>query len=230
MTINHDYLRTMLLAITAIGIAACGSENKEAAGEAPPTAAAIQDEAAEMAESMKDETADMAETMKKEANDAIAEAEAAVDEAAGTVDSMIDGAGSGAMADDGDPCTLTITAGDTIAFNTTQMSVPSSCDNVTVTLRHTGKLPAAAMGHNWVLVPADAADAVGMAGMSAGLEGNYLPAGDDRIVAATDGMGGGESDSVTFALADLADGIDYVYVCTFPGHWSVMKGTFDVTS
>jgi azurin len=51
---------------------------------------------------------------------------------------------------------------------------------------------------------------------------------DDRIVAATDVIGGGESTSVTFSLDELEDGVDYAYVCTFPGHWSVMRGPFSV--
>lgn len=212
-SIDHS-VRALLVAIAALGITACGGDRKDASSDAASTAADMQDEAAEMAESMAEDAGDAMDA-------AMDDAEAAVEDAAGAVTAAPD--------DDGNPCTLTILAGDTIAYNTNSMSVPSSCTDVTVTLRHTGQLPAAAMGHNWVLVPSDAADAIGMAGMNAGLEGNYLPAGDDRIVAATNIIGGGESDSVTFSLADLADGTDYVYVCTFPGHWSVMKGTFTVS-
>lgn len=163
---------------------------------------------------------------------AVEEESAGTAAAAGMAEAMPDDIASGAAAqdDDGDPCTLAIQAGDTIAFSTSEMSVPSSCAEVTVTLIHTGQLPAAAMGHNWVLVPQDAVDSVAMAGMSAGLEGNYVPPADDRVVAATKIIGGGESDSVTFSLAALDAGTSYVYVCTFPGHWSIMRGTFTVTS
>ena len=128
---------------------------------------------------------------------------------------------------DGDPCTILVTVGDSIAYSAAALSVPSSCASVTVTLNHTGNLPKAAMGHNWVLLPADALDEVGNAGMAAGLEKNYVP-DDERIVAATDLVGGGESSAVTFETSALDAGTSYMYVCTFPGHWTIMKGTFTV--
>ena len=122
---------------------------------------------------------------------------------------------------------VNVEVGDSIAYSRDSISVPSSCSSVTINLEHTGSLPREAMGHNWVLVPADAVQAIGMAGMSAGMESGYLP-DDDRIVAATDLIGGGESTSVTFAVGDLDEGTDYAYVCTFPGHWSAMRGTFSI--
>lgn len=131
---------------------------------------------------------------------------------------------------DGDPCILSIEAGDQIAYNKDSLSVPSSCAEVTVTLTHTGALPKAAMGHNWVLLPTTASvEDVARAGMRAGIDNGYLPADDERIVAATELIGGGESTSVTFSLSALDEGESYIYVCTFPGHWTAMRGTFSVT-
>lgn len=225
---SHVYRHRLLLSlIVTTTLTACGGGQEDAPASTESPAADMQEEAAGMAESMAedageiaDEAEAMVESMAEEAEDAMDAAEEAMDSAAADVAS--------AVSDDGDPCTLSVTVGDSIAFSTNALSVPSSCDTVTVSLTHTGRLPAAAMGHNWVLVPADAVNAVGSAGINAGLEGNYLPAGDDRIVAATKIIGGGQSDSTSFSLSDLADGTDYVYICTFPGHWSVMKGTFTV--
>jgi azurin len=129
--------------------------------------------------------------------------------------------------DSGDPCTLSVAVGDDIAYSVTELRIPASCAEVTVELTHTGRLPAAAMGHNWVLVPADALQPIAQAGIGAGLENGYVP-DDDRIVAATRLIGGGEKDSVTFSLGDLQDGVEYRYVCTVPGHWMVMQGSFEV--
>ncbi|NKI36479.1 azurin [Wenzhouxiangella sp. XN79A] len=129
--------------------------------------------------------------------------------------------------DAGDPCVVDVEVGDSLAFSVDSIAVPSSCESVTINLAHTGSLPKEAMGHNWVLAPADALDAIGQAGMSAGADNDYVP-DDDRIVAATEIIGGGERTSVTFSLDDLADGVDYAYVCTFPGHYSVMRGPFTV--
>lgn len=227
MNLDTQLFRLLLVLIAASGLTACGSGQNDAPSSAKSTEADTQEEAAIMSDDASeamDDAAAMAESMTEQADDAV---DTAMDDAEQAVDNATETVGS--VADDGgDPCSLTIGVGDGIMYSTNSMSVPASCETVTVTLTHTGTLPAAAMGHNWVLVPADAADAVASAGMSAGLDGNYLPADDDRIVAATKIIGGGESVSVTFSLAELADGTDYVYVCTFPGHWSVMKGTFTV--
>ena len=48
-------------------------------------------------------------------------------------------------------CDLSIAAGDNMQFSKSEMSVSASCEIVTVTLVHTGKLPKVGMGHNWVL-------------------------------------------------------------------------------
>ncbi|MFK7957820.1 MAG: azurin [Lysobacterales bacterium] len=125
----------------------------------------------------------------------------------------------------GDSCSLTIEAGDTIAYSTKELSAPASCDEVTVTLSHTGQFPKEAMGHNWVLIPTEALDAIANAGMAAGAGNDYLPE-DDRIIAATKLVGGGQTASVTFSTEGLSGG--YSYICTFPGHWAIMRGTFTV--
>ena len=50
-----------------------------------------------------------------------------------------------------DECALVIEGNDAMQYNLKEMSVPATCKEVTVTLNHTGKLPVANMGHNWVL-------------------------------------------------------------------------------
>lgn len=126
-------------------------------------------------------------------------------------------------------CSFDVEVGDTLAFNTKEMTAEQSCETVTVNLTHTGKLPAAAMGHNWVLT-ADEADIQPIAndGMAAGVNGNYVDADDPRVIAATKLVGGGQSTSVEFSVAELDKG-EYVFFCSFPGHWTVMKGSFKVT-
>jgi azurin len=175
-----------------------------------------------------DDAAAGAEESAEVTGDAMEEAgdqgEAAMASAADTMSTDDDSTASGEA---GDPCVVNVDVGDSIAYSVDSISVPSSCESVTINLAHTGSLPQEAMGHNWVLAPADSLDAIGQAGMSAGADNEYVP-DDDRIVAATEMIGGGESTSVTFSLDDLEDGVDYAYVCTFPGHWSVMRGPFTV--
>ena len=125
-------------------------------------------------------------------------------------------------------CEFEIEVGDSLQFSVSEMEVEKSCETVTVNLTHTGQLPAAAMGHNWVLAKdADYQD-VATAGMGSGLEGNYMPADDERLIAGTKIIGGGESTSISFSIADLDPAEAYTFFCSFPGHWSIMKGSFRI--
>ncbi|MBB6523172.1 azurin [Pseudoteredinibacter isoporae] len=125
-------------------------------------------------------------------------------------------------------CDVEIEANDAMRFNKAEMVVDASCKEVTVTLKHTGKLPATSMGHNWVLSKTADVTPLATAGMSAGVANSYLPAGDARVLAATKVIGGGESTKVTFDMSKLQAGGDYSFFCSFPGHWAIMKGKFVV--
>ncbi|MBR9770150.1 MAG: azurin [Gammaproteobacteria bacterium] len=139
-----------------------------------------------------------------------------------------------AVADDGaadnvaEECRLTIDSTDQMQYDKSELSVPASCETVSLTLTHSGSMAKNVMGHNWVLAPTDAYQEIASAGMQAGLDSNYLPE-DDRILAATDIIGGGESTSITFDTEGLADQ-DLTFFCSFPGHSSMMKGSFSLTS
>jgi azurin len=106
--------------------------------------------------------------------------------------------------------------------------VPASCKNFTVTLKHIGKAPKAAMGHDWVLTHAADMQAVALEGMAAGPSNDYLKADDPKIIAHTKMVGGGETTSVTFPVSKLKAGEQYMYFCTFPAHDQLMKGTLTV--
>ncbi|MEM9304334.1 MAG: azurin [Pseudomonadota bacterium] len=125
-------------------------------------------------------------------------------------------------------CEFDIEVGDNLQFSVTEMTVEASCESVTVNLNHTGSLPVTAMGHNWVLTKGADLQPVAVDGMGAGADASYLKPDDDRVIAATTLVGGGESTSVTFSIADLDPAGDYQFFCSFPGHWSVMKGAFKI--
>jgi azurin len=124
-----------------------------------------------------------------------------------------------------DPCQLEINGTDQLQYDKQTLTVPASCKEVTLTLHHTGKLPREAMGHNWVLVNAADFNAVASAGMGAGLANDYVAPGDKRVLAHTKTIGGGQTTSVTFQTSILKPGGDYRYLCTFPGHNALMRGT-----
>ena len=121
-------------------------------------------------------------------------------------------------------CQVTIGGNDQMQFDKTSIPVAADCTEVELTLKHTGKLPATAMGHNWVLTKTADFQPVATAGTSAGVANAYVPKGDARVIAATKLVGGGESTTVKFSTSKLTKGGDYTFFCSFPGHWSLMKG------
>ena len=123
-------------------------------------------------------------------------------------------------------CTVEVEAGDALSFSTPKIEIPASCANATINFKHTGRLPAAAMGHNWVLAKTADLQPIQNDGNVAGAAGGYLKADDPRVIAATAIIGGGESTSVTFATAGLNAGDAYSFFCTVMSHSVVMKGTF----
>lgn len=123
-------------------------------------------------------------------------------------------------------CKLEITGTDAMQFDKKELAVAADCTQVELTLHHSGKLPAQAMGHNWVL--AKSADVSGIAsdGVGAGFAKDHIKDGDARVIAHTKIVGGGQSTSVTFPTSKLKAGESYTYFCSFPGHSSIMKGAF----
>ena len=125
-------------------------------------------------------------------------------------------------------CTTTVEANDAMQYNVASITVPKACKSFKVTLKHTGKLPAASMGHNWVLALASDQAGVLADGVQAGAADNYEKPGDARIIAHTKLIGGGQSDTATIDVAKLKAGQQYAYFCSFPGHAALMKGTLSL--
>ena len=121
-------------------------------------------------------------------------------------------------------CAVTIEGNDRMQFSLPEIRVAADCTQVDLTLRHTGKLGATAMGHNWVLTRTPDFQPVATAGMRATLADSYLPKNDARVIAFTPVIGGGQTTRVRFPTSKLARGGDYTFFCSFPGHWGLMKG------
>ncbi|MDN3203762.1 azurin [Algoriphagus sediminis] len=117
--------------------------------------------------------------------------------------------------------TLELSSNDQMQYDKAQFRVKSG-QKVTLTLTHTGQMDKAVMGHNFVLlkkgtdVAAFATEAISAA------DNEYIPE-SDAIIAHTSLIGGGETTSVTF---DAPEPGIYDYICSFPGHYSIMRGKF----
>jgi azurin len=123
-------------------------------------------------------------------------------------------------------CKVDIGSTDQMTFDKKELSVAADCTSVELTLKHTGKMPAAAMGHNWVLTKTAEMQAVANDGLSAGIANDHIKKGDTRVIAHTKIIGGGQTTSVTFPTSALKKGEAYTFFCSFPGHVALMKGTF----
>lgn len=113
--------------------------------------------------------------------------------------------------------------GEFLAFEPTELTCPTGA-RVRLIFRHTGqRLP---QEHNWVLVLPGTSEAVMQAGMAAGQKAGYVPPGDARVLAATPMCGRGQEAVIEFTAPPPGD---YPFLCTFPGHGAVMRGTLTTT-
>ncbi len=120
---------------------------------------------------------------------------------------------------------ITLNAGDDMKYDMSEIKVKEG-QTVKLTLNHTGKLAKEAMGHNFVLL----ANGVSLKDFGtkalAAQATDYIPAASgSEVIAHTKLIGGGQSDTIEFTAP--AKGT-YEFLCSFPGHSGLMKGTFIV--
>lgn len=122
---------------------------------------------------------------------------------------------------------VAITANDTMKFNIVEIRAKPG-EALAVTLTNEGTVPKFSMGHNWVLLTADA-DLNAFANDSAmAAATEYVPASfAAKVLASTKLLGPKESDTALF-YAPKTPG-SYPFICSFPGHMQVgMKGALIV--
>ena len=123
---------------------------------------------------------------------------------------------------------ITISGNDTMQFDIKNFDVTAG-NKVKIIFKNTGKLPKNLMGHNLVLLKKGVtAIAFGQKALGAGANAvNPLPdslKGD--VIANTKLLGPGEEEIVSFTAPSEKGA--YEYVCTFPGHFAMMRGTMTV--
>ena len=123
---------------------------------------------------------------------------------------------------------ILITGNDTMQFSTKEFSVTAG-EKVELEFKNIGKLPKIAMGHNLVILKEGvSALAFGSKVLQAGGNAtNALPESvKDEVLAHTKLLGPGESEIITFDAPEKP-GL-YQFVCTFPGHYAMMRGIMNV--
>jgi azurin len=121
-------------------------------------------------------------------------------------------------------CETVVSGSDMMRYDVTEIKVDASCEKFKLTLNHVGKLPANIMGHNVVVVKeSDFQAVIKSVNMSLGASSGYLPA-DAPTLLKTSLIGGGGSTDVIVDTSVFEKGQIYTFFCSFPGHYSIMKG------
>lgn len=135
---------------------------------------------------------------------------------------------SGALASVVSNCATEIEGNDAMQFSALSIVVPASCKDFRITLKHTGRLPVTAMGHDVVITKESDVQAVDADGVAAGAVAGYVNAADPRVIAHTSVVGGGETTSVSFPVSKIQGDGPFAFFCSFPGHADLMHGSISV--
>jgi azurin len=118
--------------------------------------------------------------------------------------------------------TIEITSNDAMKFSLTEIRAQPG-EKIRVTLSNLGRMPKQTMGHNWVLLTLlDDAAALAFANAAATRMPDYLPEDKSAVLAHTKILGGGETDTIEFTVPAVPGA--YPFLCTFPGHATLMRG------
>ena len=118
--------------------------------------------------------------------------------------------------------TIVINSNDQMRFDKNEIRVKAG-EKIKLTLNHTGKLAENVMGHNFVLLT-QGTDVAKFATAAMNEKANeYIPS--SGVIAHTELIGGGESTTIEFTAPKKGT---YDFICSFPGHYAMMKGKFIV--
>ena len=115
---------------------------------------------------------------------------------------------------------VAITSNDGMRFDVRKINV-SSGQKVRVTLTHTGKLDKRIMGHNVVFLTNGVKPSAFAVKAAAARDNDYIPEETTEVIAHTKMIGGGETTVIEFIAPEAGT---YNYICSFPGHYAMMKG------
>jgi azurin len=109
---------------------------------------------------------------------------------------------------------------DRMKFNLKKITVKAG-QKIKQTLTHTGKLPKSVMGHNVVFLKQGVTTSAFASEAAAARDNDYIPEGTTAVIAYTKMLGGGETTIIEFTAPAAGT---YDYICSFPGHYGIMKG------
>jgi azurin len=122
---------------------------------------------------------------------------------------------------------IEMTGNDRMKYNLEAFSVPAG-SRVKLNFRNVGKMPKAVMGHNVVFLIAGVDSGAFATAAAAARDNGYIPVQfKDQILAHTNLLGSGESDTIEFTAPDISG--EYEFLCSFPAHlFAGMRGVMTV--
>lgn len=118
-----------------------------------------------------------------------------------------------------------LTGNDQLQYNTNAITMKAG-ETIVIEMENIGRMPRQAMAHNFVLLkpmPEGEVAAFGMAGASKPPE--HLPDDLSAVLFHTRMLGPGEKEEIKVTIQEPGA---YPYLCTFPGHFALMKGVLTV--
>ncbi len=132
---------------------------------------------------------------------------------------------SSATADD---CKIVVSGSDMMRFDTKEINIDKNCKKFEITLKHSGKLPINAMGHNIVFLETkNLQKIISKINMSHGVENGYLLEMEE-VLFKSKMIGGGQETKLELDTSVFVKGGDYTFICSFPGHFALMKGKLNI--
>lgn len=125
---------------------------------------------------------------------------------------------------DGEVIEIKLTGDDQMRFDKTELRVREG-QTVRLTFEHVGKMAKNVMGHNFVLLkPGTDINQFGQEAVKAA-DNDYIPQNSAQVIAHTKMLGGGETTTIEFVAPKAGT---YDFICSFPGHYAIMRGKFIV--
>ena len=122
---------------------------------------------------------------------------------------------------------VTIEGNDSLKFDKEAFTVKEG-QTVALTFKNVGKLPKVAMGHNLIVLKAGTVVPTFAMACIPNAQTTGLPNEEEhkkQVIAASKVLGPDESETITFTAPAAGE---YPYLCSFPGHFGVMKGVMKV--
>ena len=122
---------------------------------------------------------------------------------------------------------VTIEGSDAMQYNVKTFSVTAG-QKVKLTLKHTGQLPKASMGHNIIILKPDVDLMQFVTAAQKAADNDYFPKDKaDQAIAHSKLIGGGESVTIEFVAPEPGT---YKYICSFASHYFMMQGDMVVVA